>query len=195
MPRRSAPPPRAVGRLRRRPPCVPPLGLAAPLLPEQAECHRPAQPLHHRRTVRHARTASRSRRGGVRPARGVSTARLRRRVAPQPPFRDVRAVRSVVAAVARLLGAYCLLAAATALYAQTDSRHPNPAELAARARHPWPGWGPIPVPLLIGPLPRGLRSPTPEPAARSFAIDAGSAADGARRGSPSARRRVALTTG
>src|SRR5262249_418735 len=149
MPRRSAPPPRAVGRLRRRPPCVPPLGLAAPLLPEQAECHRPAQPLHHRRTVRHARTASRSRRGGVRPARGVSTARLRRRVAPQPPFRDVRAVRSVVAAVALLLGVYCLLAAATPLYAETDSGHPNPPQLAARGRSQSPGRVPLAVLLVL----------------------------------------------
>lgn len=55
----------------------------------------------------------------------------------------------MVAAVALLLGAYCLLAAATALYAQTDSGHPNPAELAARERYQWPGWIPIAFLVLI----------------------------------------------
>src|SRR5262245_55363842 len=60
-----------------------------------------------------------------------------------PSFRNVRVVRNVVAVVTLLLGAYCLIAAATALYAQTDPGHPNPAELAARERYRWPGWIPI----------------------------------------------------
>lgn len=70
-------------------------------------------------------------------------------VRPRPPYRDVKAVRTVVATVALLLGAYCLLAAATALYAQTDSGHPNPAELAARERYQWPGWIPVAFLALI----------------------------------------------
>ena len=45
--------------------------------------------------------------------------------------------------LALLLGAYCLIAAATILYAQTDPGHPNPAELAARERYQWPGWIPV----------------------------------------------------
>jgi hypothetical protein len=58
-------------------------------------------------------------------------------------------VRSLVAAVTLLLSAYCLLAGATALYAQTDPGHPNPAELAARERYQWPGWIPIAFLALI----------------------------------------------
>ncbi len=68
----------------------------------------------------------------------------RRAVRPaSSPLRDVRLVRSVIGLLALLLGAYCLLAAATALYADTASGHPNPAELAARERYRWPGWIPI----------------------------------------------------
>lgn len=63
--------------------------------------------------------------------------------APRPPFPDARVIRGVVAALALLLGAYCLLAAATVLYAQTPPGNPNPAELAARERYQWPGWIPV----------------------------------------------------
>ena len=52
-------------------------------------------------------------------------------------------IRGVVAALALVLGAYCLLAAATVLSAQTPSGNPNPAELAARERVQWPGWIPV----------------------------------------------------
>jgi hypothetical protein len=55
--------------------------------------------------------------------------------------RDARVVRGIVGAIALLLGAYCLLAAATALYAAPGQ--PDPAELAARERVQWPGWIPI----------------------------------------------------
>ena len=50
-------------------------------------------------------------------------------------------IRGIVGAVALLLGAYCLLAAATALYAAPGQ--PDPAELAARERYQWPGWIPV----------------------------------------------------
>jgi hypothetical protein len=58
-------------------------------------------------------------------------------------FRDVRVIRSIAAAVALLLAAYCLFAAATALYAQPAPGNPDPAELAARERYRWPGWIPV----------------------------------------------------
>ena len=58
---------------------------------------------------------------------------------------DVRIIRGIVGAVALLLGAYCLLAAATALDAAPGQ--PDPAELAARERYQWPGW--IPVVFLV----------------------------------------------
>ena len=61
----------------------------------------------------------------------------------RPPLPDARVIRGVVAALALLLGAYCLLAAATVLYAQTPPGNPNPAELAARERVQWPGWIPV----------------------------------------------------
>jgi hypothetical protein len=54
---------------------------------------------------------------------------------------DARIVRGIVGAIALLLGAYCLLVAATALYAAPGQ--PDPAELAARERVQWPGWIPI----------------------------------------------------
>ena len=54
---------------------------------------------------------------------------------------DVRVIRGIVGAVALLLGVYCLLAAATALYAAPGQ--PDPAELAARERYQWPGWIPV----------------------------------------------------
>ncbi len=52
-------------------------------------------------------------------------------------------VRRLVAGLALLLSAYCLIAAATVVYADTPPDHPNPAELAARERVQWPGWIPI----------------------------------------------------
>jgi len=58
-------------------------------------------------------------------------------------------VRHIAGGLALLLGAYCLIAAATALYADTDSGNPNPAELAARQRYQWPGWIPIAFLVLV----------------------------------------------
>jgi hypothetical protein len=52
-------------------------------------------------------------------------------------------VRLTVAVLALVLGAYCLIAAGTALYAQPATGDPNPAELAARERHQWPALIPI----------------------------------------------------
>lgn len=49
--------------------------------------------------------------------------------------------------VTLLLGAYCLLAAATALYAAPAPGQVDPAELAERERYRWPGW--IPVVFLV----------------------------------------------
>jgi hypothetical protein len=54
---------------------------------------------------------------------------------------EARVVRGIVGAVALLLGAYCLLAAATALSAPPGQ--PDPGELAARERYQWPGWIPV----------------------------------------------------
>ena len=56
-------------------------------------------------------------------------------------------VRHIAGGLALLLGAYCLIAAATALYADTAPDQPNPAELAARQRYQWPNW--IPVAFLV----------------------------------------------
>jgi uncharacterized BrkB/YihY/UPF0761 family membrane protein len=67
-------------------------------------------------------------------------------VRPSPglsPLRELRIVRSVIAVVALALGAYCLIAAATALYAQPAPGHPDPEELAAREPYRWPGLIPI----------------------------------------------------
>ena len=58
-------------------------------------------------------------------------------------------MRHIAGAVALLLGAYCLIAAATALYANTAPDHPNPAELAARQRYQWPNWIPIVFLVLV----------------------------------------------
>ena len=58
-----------------------------------------------------------------------------------PPRAIARIIRGIVGAVALLLGVYCLLAAATALYAAPGQ--PDPAELAARERYQWPGWIPV----------------------------------------------------
>jgi hypothetical protein len=52
-------------------------------------------------------------------------------------------MRSVIAVVALLLAVYCLLAAATALYAEPAAGHPDPGELAARERYRWPGLIPV----------------------------------------------------
>ena len=60
---------------------------------------------------------------------------------PLAPLGDARLIRSAAAALALLLGAYCLLAAATALAVAPGQ--PDPAELAARERVQWPGWIPV----------------------------------------------------
>jgi hypothetical protein len=52
-------------------------------------------------------------------------------------------VRYAVALVALALGVYCLILAATALYAQPATGDPNPAELAERDRYQWPGLIPV----------------------------------------------------
>lgn len=52
-------------------------------------------------------------------------------------------MRRAAAFVALALGMYCLILAATALYAQPAVGDPNPAELAERDRHQWPGLIPI----------------------------------------------------
>jgi hypothetical protein len=56
-------------------------------------------------------------------------------------------MRYAAAAVALALGVYCLILAATALYAQPATGDPNPAELAERDRYQWPGL--IPVVFLV----------------------------------------------
>jgi hypothetical protein len=58
-------------------------------------------------------------------------------------FGDLWSVRRAAAVVALALGAYCLILAATALYAQPATGDPNPAELAERDRYQWPGLIPI----------------------------------------------------
>ena len=52
-------------------------------------------------------------------------------------------MRRVIAAVALLLAAYCLIAATTALYAQPAQDRPDPQALAARERHTWPALIPV----------------------------------------------------
>jgi hypothetical protein len=52
-------------------------------------------------------------------------------------------VRHAIALVGLILGVYCLFLAATALYAQPATGNPNPAELAERDRHGWPGLIPV----------------------------------------------------
>jgi hypothetical protein len=61
----------------------------------------------------------------------------------------VRVVRRIAAGLALLLATYCLIAAATVLYADAPPDHPNPAELAARERVQWPGWIPIGVLAMV----------------------------------------------
>jgi hypothetical protein len=79
-------------------------------------------------------------------SRGVAEAAQGRRLQVDrslSAFRDVRVIRSILAVVALVLAAYCLIAAATALYAQPAPGNPDPAELASRERYRWPGWIPI----------------------------------------------------
>jgi carbon starvation protein CstA len=59
------------------------------------------------------------------------------------PFRDLGVVRRLIATVALLLAAYCLIAATTALYAQPAQDRPDPHALAARERHTWPALIPV----------------------------------------------------
>jgi hypothetical protein len=85
----------------------------------------------------------------MRLGRGASRHHLRRQTTPSrtasalSSLRDVQTVRRVVAAVALILGAYCLMAAATALYAQSGPGGADPQELAARERYRWPGLIPV----------------------------------------------------
>jgi hypothetical protein len=48
-----------------------------------------------------------------------------------------------VGVLALVLAAYCLLAAASELYAQPAPDRPNPEALAARERHQWAGLIPV----------------------------------------------------
>jgi hypothetical protein len=66
-----------------------------------------------------------------------------RRMDERSPAWDLRHVRRVIAMVALLLAAYCLIAATTALYAQPTPGGPDPEALAARERHLWPGLIPV----------------------------------------------------
>jgi hypothetical protein len=59
------------------------------------------------------------------------------------PLGDLWTVRRAAAVAALALGAYCLILAATALYAQPATGDPNPAELAERDRYQWPGLIPV----------------------------------------------------
>jgi hypothetical protein len=52
-------------------------------------------------------------------------------------------VRGIVAVLALVLAAYCLVAAASELYAQPAPDRPNPEALAARERHQWAGLIPV----------------------------------------------------
>ena len=112
---------------------------------EQSECHERAYPLHDipnemRRRVAGLRPRSRSPipgRGHAPDGQSLSA------------LRDVRVIRGVVALVALVLGVYCLVAAATALYAQPAPGHPDPEELAARERYRWPGWIPVTFLLIV----------------------------------------------
>jgi hypothetical protein len=55
----------------------------------------------------------------------------------------------VVAIVALVLAAYCLLAAASALHAQPAPGNPDPEALAARDRVRWPGLIPLGFLVLV----------------------------------------------
>jgi H+/Cl- antiporter ClcA len=57
--------------------------------------------------------------------------------------RELGVVRRIVGMLALILAAYCLIAAATELYAQPAPDRPNPEALAARERHPWLGLIPV----------------------------------------------------
>ena len=61
----------------------------------------------------------------------------------------MRVIRGIVALMTLVLGAYCLVAAATALYAQPAPGNPDPQELAARERYRWPGWIPVTFLLIV----------------------------------------------
>src|SRR5262249_60027811 len=97
---------------------------------------------HGTRRMRGAQGAASQARTALRLLRGAR-ASGRRPTMTLVPFpssgRDLRAVRRVVAVLSLLFSAYCLIAAVTALYADTPADYPNPAELAARQRYQWPG--------------------------------------------------------
>jgi hypothetical protein len=58
-------------------------------------------------------------------------------------------MRALLAAMALILAAYCLIAASTELYAQPAPDRPDPEALAARERHLWPGVIPVAFLALI----------------------------------------------
>ena len=108
---------------------------------EQAGCHATrARALHRFEAV--SRTLSRAR-GSRRRWTSPTPVRVVRPSLGQSPLLELRFVRSVIALVALVLGAYCLIVAATALYAQPVLGHPDPEELAARERYQWPGLIPV----------------------------------------------------
>jgi hypothetical protein len=90
---------------------------------QQGKCHASlsAQALHfprdhgahgHAQGTRDARASRQRKRGRAR----NSAAHVREQSAGLAQFRDTRSVRTIVAVVALVLGAYCLIAAATALW-------------------------------------------------------------------------------
>src|SRR5262245_19363182 len=84
-------------------------------------------------------------RGSRRPygRRPMDRWRPARPAADSLPLRELRTLRRLVAIMALVLGAYCFLSAAAALYADTPSGNPNPEQLAARERYQWPGIIPV----------------------------------------------------
>jgi hypothetical protein len=79
----------------------------------------------------------------IRGTRAWRRARIPRAATRRSPFGDLWTVRRAAAIVALGLGMYCLILAATALYAQPAAGDPNPAELAERDRYEWPGLIPV----------------------------------------------------
>jgi len=79
--------------------------------------------------------------GHGRPAHPVSG--ITRLVSRRASESELGAVRTIVGVLALVLAAYCLIAAATELYAQPAPDRPNPEALAARDRHQWAGLIPV----------------------------------------------------
>lgn len=77
------------------------------------------------------------------PQRSLTRARVARVFRRLSPLRELRILRRVVAVMALILGAYCLLSAAAAPYAETPPGNPSQAELAAAEWYQWPGLIPV----------------------------------------------------